>query len=88
MWQLKVLKRAEKTLVKLDKPTQKKIIKYFDEIKKLKDPFKKAKALTGELVGLWRYRIGDYRIICQINNKIITILILDIGHHKEIYKNK
>ena len=46
----------------------------------------KGKALTGKLSGLWRYRVSDYRIICKVEGKTITILVLDIGHRKEIYK--
>ena len=85
MWQIKVLKRAEKALEKLDNSNKLKIVQYLDVIKKLKEPHSKGKALTGKLVGLWRYRVGNYRIICEIDGKTITILVLDIGHRKEIY---
>lgn len=72
--------------MKLDKQHQVKIIKYLDEIIKLKEPYKKGKALAGELSGLWRFRVVDFRIICQIDGQTITILVLDIGHRKDIYK--
>lgn len=81
-----MLKRAEKALVKLDRQDQAKLVKYLDNLRKLNEPYEKAKALTGELVGMWRFRVGDYRIICQIDNKTITILVLEIGHRKDIYK--
>ena len=86
MWQLKILKRAEKALEKLDRPKQLNIVSYLNEVLQLTEPHKKAKALTGKLVGLWRFRVGDFRIICQIDAKIITILVLDIGDRKEVYK--
>jgi mRNA interferase RelE/StbE len=87
MWQLKILKRAEKVLEKLDKPKQAKLANYLDNIRQLPEPHKKAKALTGKLTGLWRFRVNDFRIICQIDRKTITILVLDIGDRKEIYKH-
>ena len=86
MWKLKILKSAEKSLAKLDRQYQKKIIDYLDNICQQEQPEKKAKSLVGELTGLWRFRVQDFRIICKIDNQIITIVLLDIGHHKEIYK--
>ena len=86
MWKLRVLKRAEKALAKVNKPSQIKIIEFLDKILLLDEPHKKAKALRGKLVGLWRFRIGDFRVIAKIDNTIITILVLDIGHRKDVYK--
>ncbi len=76
MWQLKILKRAEKSLEKLDKQNQIKLVKYLDDLVELSQPHIKAKALTGKLTGLWRFRIGDFRLICQIDAKIITIIVI------------
>ncbi|EGF75734.1 toxin-antitoxin system, toxin component, RelE family, partial [Cutibacterium acnes HL099PA1] len=44
------------------------------------------KPLTGDLSGLWRYRIGDYRLICTLNDNRLTILALSIGHRRDIYR--
>ena len=49
------------------------------------NPRIKGKALTGDLKGLWRYRVGDYRILADIQDDKIVILILDIGHRSKIY---
>jgi len=46
------------------------------------------KGLVANLNGQWRYRIGDYRIIAEISDEKITILVLTIGHRKEIYQKK
>ncbi len=43
-------------------------------------------ALSGRLAGHWRYRVGDYRIICKIEDETITILVIEIGHRREIYR--
>jgi mRNA interferase RelE/StbE len=85
-WTLEFTGKAAKKLSKLDKPTQKLMGSFLNELTSLDDPMCKGKALTGKLSGLWRYRVADYRIICQINGNTITILVLDIGHRKEIYK--
>lgn len=86
MWQLEFTGKSAKKLAKLDNSVQKLFKKFFDDLVKLDDPKIKGKALTGNLVGLWRYRVGDFRIICKIEGNAITILVLDIGHRKEIYK--
>jgi mRNA interferase RelE/StbE len=50
------------------------------------DPRTLGKALAGEMQGLWRYRIGDYRLICRIDDQTVTILVLEVGHRREIYR--
>lgn len=50
------------------------------------NPRNKGKALIGDKKGLWRYRIGDYRLICEINDEEIIIIVLNIGHRKNVYK--
>lgn len=53
----------------------------------LEDPRSKGKALTGPRLGTyWRYRIGDYRLICDIQDGALLILVIDIGNRKEIYR--
>lgn len=76
---------ALKQLKKLDKKTISQIVDYMDEISTLSDPKQRGKALVGNLSGLWRYRVGDYRIICSISLKEILITVLKIGHRKEVY---
>lgn len=52
------------------------------------DPRRLGHSLKGNLAGYWRYRVGDYRIICQIQDKKVIVLVLQIGHRKEIYKKR
>lgn len=70
---------------KLDKPIAKRIISYLYEIEILENPRSRGKGLTSNLAGLWRYRVGDYRIICDIQDDKIIITVLRIAHRKEIY---
>ena len=76
---------ARKAFKKIDKTMQKRIKEYLDEVLQLKNPRSRGKALTGNLVNLWRYRVGDYRIICDIQDEKILITVLRLGHRKEIY---
>jgi mRNA interferase RelE/StbE len=71
----------------LDRIWQEKILDYLDcEVGKLADPRTLGKALTGELRHLWRYRVGDYRIICDIRDDKLLILVVIIGHRKSVYR--
>lgn len=76
---------AKKTFSKLDKSVQRRIKNYLDDIVQLGNPRSRGKALVGNLVNLWRYRVGDYRIICDIQDEKILITILRIGHRKDVY---
>ena len=63
----------------------KRIVTYLREIEHLDDPKQRGKELTGNLAGLWRYRVGDYRVICDIANERVTVYVLRVGHRKQIY---
>ena len=76
---------ARKQLKKLDKTIQKRILDYMDEIGQLENPRSRGKALVENMRGLWRYRVGDYRVICEIQESRIIISVLKIGHRKNIY---
>jgi len=86
-WTYRFDERALKELKKLGRPAQADIIRYLDErIATTADPRRFGKALRGDLAGLWRYRVGDYRVLCQINNRELIVLVIAIGHRKEIYR--
>ncbi len=77
---------AESQFLKCEKTVQRQIQKYLGEIAQLPDPRIRGKALKGNLSTLWRYRTGDWRIICDIQDKKILITVLRIGNRKEIYR--
>jgi mRNA interferase RelE/StbE len=64
--------------------TQKLIVHYL-ESKIAISPHNFGKSLLREKKGLWRYRVGDYRIICNINNNELLVLVIDVGHRRDIY---
>ena len=78
---------AEKQFLKLDKQIQRQIQKFVLQLKNLENPRSRGKALVGNLSHLWRYRVADYRLICEIQDEKILVTVLRIGHRKEIYKS-
>lgn len=86
-WQIDYTSTALKQLSKLDKPAAKRIIDFMDErISVLKDPRDTGKALTGAVLGAyWRYRIGDFRVICDIQDKTLCVLVVEVGGRKDVY---
>jgi mRNA interferase RelE/StbE len=86
-WTVNYSKRAIKALAKIDSNNRKRILNFIDNIlPHLDNPKQQGKQLTGQFRGLWRYRVGDYRLICNIQDDEVIILVLDIGHRKKIYK--
>lgn len=87
MYKVKYTKTALKKLQKLDKPTAKIITEWVKKnLEGTDDPRKLGKSLSGNRSNQWRYRKGNYRIIADIQDDEIIILILDIGHRKDIYR--
>lgn len=76
---------AEKQFLKLDKPIQKQIQKFILKLQTLENPRERGKALVGNLIGFWRYRVGDYRLLCRIIEQELIISVVEIGHRREIY---
>lgn len=78
--------RARKELKKLDKHTSSLIIGWIEKnLEGCENPRIHGKSLTANRTGQWRYRIGNYRLICEIQDEKITILVLEIGHRRSIY---
>lgn len=87
-WRIEVSKDFQKTLKKIDASTARRVVAKLREIEKLEDPRSSGKALVGNLAGLWRYRVGSYRIICSIEDELLVVLALDIAHRSKAYKIK
>ncbi|ALE03438.1 type II toxin-antitoxin system RelE family toxin [Bartonella ancashensis] len=88
VWTIKYENKALSFLKRCDKKEAQRILNFLDEqISPLGNVRTVGKPLRGQLSGLWRYRIGNYRILCDIYDKELFILVLAIGHRKNIYKN-
>jgi mRNA interferase RelE/StbE len=86
-WVYRFDERAFRDLRKLERQAQRHIIAYLDErVAGEADPRRFGKGLKAELAGLWRYRVGDYRIVCQIRDRELLVLVVAVGHRKDIYE--
>jgi mRNA interferase RelE/StbE len=86
IWQVEWDDRARKELRKLDKQIQQHILKYMRErIATGNNPRRFGKGLTNDKNGLWRYRVRDYRIVCHIYDDEEIVLVIKVGHRKNIY---
>jgi len=85
-WTIKLSKKSSKSLKSFDNSARKNIIRFIDKLVESDNPRISGKALQGSLKGLWRYRVGDYRLICQIKDNELIILFVEVGHRKNIYK--
>jgi mRNA interferase RelE/StbE len=87
VWTIEITDTAQKQLAKLDKRESRRIIKFIKErLSNLDDPRKIGKVLKGPLGGLWRYRVGDNRIICDIQDGAVCVLVLKVGKRSEVYR--
>lgn len=85
-WRIEITRTAEKQIQKLDRKAQDQITRFLRErVQPAENPRQLGKPLRGEKRGLWRYRVGDYRLICDIQDEKISVLVLSVGHRKEIY---
>ena len=85
VWKIEITGEAEKELSRIDKPAAKRIIRYLRERVSV-DPRSFGKSLRGDLSGLWRYRVGDYRVICELYDEKVSVLVIRIGHRKDVYR--
>lgn len=88
MYEIRISESARRQMKKLDKTVSTQIVEFLDVLKNLDDPRSRGKALTGNLRGLWRYRVGDYRLICSIHDGELVILVLDAGHRSRVYLHR
>jgi len=86
-WTIEFDPSAQKELAELDKSIARRILKFlYERLGKLDDPRKIGKPLHGVLDQFWRYRVGDYRIICSLEHDRLLVLVLRIGHRREVYR--
>ena len=88
VWRIEIDRAAVKELDALDKPVAKRILSFLnDRVAPLDDPRCIGEALKGAKLGsLWKYRVGDYRLICNIEDGAQRILVVRIGNRREVYR--
>jgi mRNA interferase RelE/StbE len=83
-WRIEITRTAEKQIQKLNRAAQELIIRSLKErVQAAANPRQVGKPLHGDKGGLWRYRVGDYRLICDIQDERITVLVVRVGHRKD-----
>ncbi len=85
-WNLEVTDDARKQLRKIDQQTADRITRAMIEVARLENPRVRGHALTGNLIGLWRFRVGDWRVIVRIENEKLVIVVIDVGHRSKVYR--
>ncbi len=87
-WTIEVDEQAARQLAKLDKEVARRIRNFLrDRVATLDDPRSAGKALQGQRFGsLWRYRMGDYRIVCEIQDSRLVVLVVAVGNRRDIYR--
>ena len=86
-WRIELTATAAKQLAKLDKNDARRITSFLRQrVAVLDDPRSSGKALTGPLGGLWRYRVGEFRVICEIQDGALRVLVIEIGNRREVYR--
>lgn len=86
-YELRTDKRFDKAFKKLDRPIQIMLKEWIEKnLMDCDDPRHIRKALTGNLSDIWRYRIGNYRLLCKIDDGALIIFALNVGHRKDIYE--
>ncbi len=87
IWQIEIARTAEKQISKLGCDGQKAIQRFLRErLRSAENPRQWGKPLQGGKRGLWRYRVGDYRLICDIQDERITVLVLEVAHRRDVYR--
>ena len=87
-YRVELAESADRVLAALDAQPRKRILKFLQErLAKLDDPRGIGEALHGSRLGeFWKYRVGDYRLIAKIEDDRLLVLVLRLGHRKEIYR--
>jgi mRNA interferase RelE/StbE len=84
-WTVEYSAGAIKALAKLDGPVRRRILDYMDSVGQAPDPRSKGKALTGTLAGFWRYRVGDWRVVCDLLDHRLVIVALRVDHRSKAH---
>ena len=86
-WKVEFLEGAARSLAKLDKEDQRRILRFVRErLEGEENPRRIGKPMQGNHAGRWRYRVGDYRLICNIEDGKLLVLVLALGHRREVYR--
>jgi len=84
-WSVETTDQFDREFKKLDRAVQRRVRAYLQDLEGLGDPRQRGKGLTANHAGVWRYRVGDYRILAQLIDNTLTVLALRVGHRRDVY---
>lgn len=84
-WRVETTDQFDREFRKLDKDVQRRVVAYLHDVAGLDDPRQRGKGLTANHSGVWRYRVGDYRILAQVRDSALVVLALRVGHRSDVY---
>lgn len=84
-WSVETTEQFDREFGKLDRAVQRRVVAYLRDVQRLDDPRQRGKGLTANHAGVWRYRVGDYRILAQFIDNTLTVLALRVGHRGDVY---
>jgi mRNA interferase RelE/StbE len=86
-WKIDITQEAKGELKKLGASEAQRILKFlYKRLQNRENPREIGESLKGNLRDYWRYRVGDYRILCRLEDKIVTVFVIHIAHRREVYK--
>ena len=85
-WRVEIVRSAQRELNKLPRDQRARILEFLEERVARGYPRNVGHALTGEFADLWSYRVGDFRLIARIEDRIVTVIVVRIGNRREIYR--
>ena len=86
-WRIEFTPRSGKALAKLDRTAAARLLATIERgLEQHRDPRAFGEAMVGDWTGFWRYRAGDYRAICRIEDSRITIVVIEVAHRREVYR--
>lgn len=84
-WHVETTAQFDREFRKLDHTVQRRVMAYLEELETLEDPRQRGKALTANHAGVWRYRVGDYRVLALIVDTTVTVVMLRVGHRRDVH---
>jgi mRNA interferase RelE/StbE len=87
-WKVELSSQGQRHLDALDRQVARRVLSFlFERVAQLEDPRSIGDALKGSRLGhLWRYRVGDFRVICDLQDNTLTVLVVSVGNRREVYK--
>jgi mRNA interferase RelE/StbE len=85
-WRIELTREAERQIAALGNAERRQVLRFLQKLQNRDDPHTLGKLLSGPLRGLWRYRVGEYRLICGIRRKVLTVTLVRIGHRSDVYR--